>query len=102
MPEPLSAEHVRRIARLSRLTLTDAEVEEYRVRLSAVLASFERLRELDLSGVEPLTNVADAHSRLDPDEPGTTLPTRALLEMAPDTFDSFVKVPKVVGGGGSA
>ena len=91
-----------KIARLSRLAITDAEVADYQVKLSAVVGYVERLRGLDLSRVEPMANVADSTNRLDADVPGPTLSTETLMEMAPAVMPPFVKVPKVLEEGGGA
>jgi aspartyl-tRNA(Asn)/glutamyl-tRNA(Gln) amidotransferase subunit C len=101
-PQQLSADYVRRIARLSRLAINDQEVADYQVKLSAVVGYIERLRKLDLAGVEPMANVADQANRLDEDVPGPTLLTEVLMEMAPAVMPPFVKVPKVFEEGGSA
>lgn len=101
-PHTLSAQHVRRIARLSRLAIKDDQVEPYRHALAAVIAYVDRLRGLDLAGVEPLASPLDATARLDDDTPGPTLPTSALMQMAPDTMEPFIKVPKVLGDAGGA
>jgi aspartyl-tRNA(Asn)/glutamyl-tRNA(Gln) amidotransferase subunit C len=98
----LSADDVRKVARLSRLALSDDQVEAYRDKLSAVLGYVERLREVNVEGVEPLTNVADAVNRLDDDVPGPTLTNETLMRMAPEAMPPFVKVPKVIGDGGGA
>lgn len=100
--EPLPAEYVRRIARLSRLSLTDAQVAEYGARMSAVLGYMDRLRSLDLEGIEPMANVGGTTNRLDEDVPGPTLSNAALMQIAPDKMPPFVKVPKVLGEGGGA
>jgi len=99
---PLSPDYVRRIAKLSRLSLTDEQVEQYGARMSAVLGYMERLRELKLDDVEPMANVGGATNRLDEDTPGPTLSNEALMKIAPDTTPPFVKVPKVLGEGGGA
>jgi aspartyl-tRNA(Asn)/glutamyl-tRNA(Gln) amidotransferase subunit C len=101
-PSPLSAADVRRVASLARLSLSDAQVEQYRAQVSGILGYVDRLRELKLEGVEPLTHASDAVNRLDPDEPGPTLPNAVLMAMAPDPMPPFVKVPKVIGEGGGA
>jgi aspartyl-tRNA(Asn)/glutamyl-tRNA(Gln) amidotransferase subunit C len=101
-PQQLSADYVRKVARLSRLALTDAEVADFQVKLSAVVTYVERLRKLDLSGVEPMANVADSANRLAEDVPGPTLPTETLMRMAPAAMPPFVKVPKVFDEGGGA
>lgn len=103
MAEPqLSADEVRKVARLSRLALSDQQVEQYRGQLAAVLGYVDRLREVGLAGVEPMAHVGDSVNRLDDDVPGPTLPTQTLMKMAPDTMDPFLKVPKVLEDGGGA
>jgi aspartyl-tRNA(Asn)/glutamyl-tRNA(Gln) amidotransferase subunit C len=101
-PQQLSADYVRKIARLSRLAITDAEVADFQVKLSAVVGYVERLRKLDLTGIEPMANVADSTNRLDADVPGPTLPTDVFIEMAPAVLPPFIKVPKVLDEGGGA
>jgi len=101
-PQTLSAEHVRKVAMLSRLALTDAQVEQYQHQLSAVLTYINRLRELDLANVEPMAHVGDMHNRLDADVPRDPLPNSVLMSMAPQTMPPFVKVPKVIDDGGGA
>lgn len=100
----LSAEQVRKVASLSRLALSDAQVEEYRTRLSAVLGYIDRLRELDLAGVEPLWNPVETTNRLADDVPGPTLGNDALMAMLPGgaPMPPYIKVPKVLGEGGGA
>jgi aspartyl-tRNA(Asn)/glutamyl-tRNA(Gln) amidotransferase subunit C len=100
-PQTLSAEHVRKVALLSRLSLTDAQVEQYQHQLSAVLTYINRLRELDLTGVEPMAH-GDTHNRLDADVPREPLPNSVLMSMAPQTMPPFIKVPKVIDDGGGA
>ncbi|MCW5764859.1 MAG: Asp-tRNA(Asn)/Glu-tRNA(Gln) amidotransferase subunit GatC [Phycisphaeraceae bacterium] len=97
-----SAQHVRAVARLSRLAAGDAEVERLRRDLGAILGYVERLRELDLSGVEPMASPLDMTARPAPDEPGPALPTDTLVAMAPASQGPFVRIPKVTGGGGGA
>jgi aspartyl-tRNA(Asn)/glutamyl-tRNA(Gln) amidotransferase subunit C len=100
--QQLSADYVRKVARLSRLALTDAEVTDFQTKLSAVVTYVDRLRQLDLTGVEPLANVADSTNRLDDDTPGPTLPTDTLLKLTPAAMPPFIKVPKVFEEGGGA
>lgn len=98
----LSAEDVRRVARLARLSVDDAEAERERARLGAVLGYVERLRSLDLEGVSPMAHAGDEVNRLRDDEPGAMLDRAALEAMAPATLEGFVRVPKVLGDGGGA
>jgi len=93
---------VRRIARLARLELSDEQVAGFSTRLGATLGYIERLRELDLEGVEPLTHPLDQTNRMDEDVVGQTLDTEALMKIAPESMPPFVKVPKVLGDDGAA
>lgn len=106
MPDPghhqLSADYVRKVARLARLAPSDEQVEKYRGQLSAIITYMERLKTLDLAGVEPLANVGDFTNRMDEDGPGETLPNAVLMKMAPETMEPFIKVPKVLDEGGGA
>lgn len=98
----ISAEQVRRIARLARLEVAPDRVEPLSRDLGEVVAYVDRLRALELEGVEPMTHVGDAANRLAPDDPGRTLATEVLTGMAPEHDGPFVKVPKVLddhGGG---
>ncbi|QQS07925.1 MAG: Asp-tRNA(Asn)/Glu-tRNA(Gln) amidotransferase subunit GatC [Phycisphaerales bacterium] len=100
---PLSIDEVRKVARLARLELTDADAERYGRDLASVLALMARLQRLDLSGVEPLTHVAGEDARTREDDaaapPGLLLDSAALSKIAPAMHDAFLKVPKVLGGG---
>ena len=100
--QTLSAQTVRKVAGLARLALTDSQVEQYREELSKVLGYADRLRALDLAGVEPLANVGETTNRFRDDEPGPTLDNAVLMAMAPASMPPFVKVPKVLGDGGGA
>jgi aspartyl-tRNA(Asn)/glutamyl-tRNA(Gln) amidotransferase subunit C len=68
--------------------------------MTAILGYMDRLRTLDLNGVEPMSHPHDTVNRLDPDEPvpGAALPTEALMRIAPDTHEPFVRVPGVFAG----
>lgn len=102
MPDELTNDAIRRLAKLARIELSDEELPRYRERLSAIRAYVERLRELDLQGIEPLTHVGSQETRLDEDVPGPTIPIEAIMKLAPTSRDGFIVVPKVVGDGGGA
>jgi aspartyl-tRNA(Asn)/glutamyl-tRNA(Gln) amidotransferase subunit C len=101
-PPQLTPDDVRKVARLSRLAVAEADIERYRTELAAVLGYVERLRELDLSGVEPLTHAGDEANRLDDDVPGPMLANAVAMAMAPEPHPPFFGTPKVLGEGGGA
>ena len=98
----LSPDDIRKVARLSRLEVAEADITRYGDELGAVLGYVERLRELDLSGVEPLTHVGDEANRLDEDVPGPVLGNDVAMRLAPESLAPFFSVPKVLGEGGGA
>lgn len=102
--EPLSLADTRKVATLARLALTDAQLDEHRHHLGAILNHVRQLRSLDLSGVEPMTSPVQSVNRLAEDVPGPTLTNEQLMAMAPRgaAEPPFVRVPKVIGGGESS
>lgn len=102
--EPLPLAQVRKVAQLARLSLGDAQLEQYRHQLGSVLTYMERLRGLDLSSVEPLSSPIEIVNRLAEDESGPTLSNEQLMSIAPhgSAAAPFVAVPKVIGGGEGA
>ncbi|MHC4418530.1 MAG: Asp-tRNA(Asn)/Glu-tRNA(Gln) amidotransferase subunit GatC, partial [Planctomycetota bacterium] len=56
MAERIDKAQVRKVAKLSRLELSEAEVEEFTGQLSAILDYMEKMNELDTTDVEPLAH----------------------------------------------
>ncbi|MBL8758092.1 MAG: Asp-tRNA(Asn)/Glu-tRNA(Gln) amidotransferase subunit GatC [Phycisphaerae bacterium] len=101
--QPLSLDEVHAVARLARLDLPADRAELFRHQLGAVIGYVNRLRAMNLEGVEPLASPLEQPGSLAPDEPGPTLSPDTVAALAPERFEHFVKVPKVLGdAGGSA
>ena len=64
----LSKEEVQHIATLSRLELTDEEVEKYRDQLGSILGYVAKLQELDTTGVAELAHGSGLTNVFRPDE----------------------------------
>jgi aspartyl-tRNA(Asn)/glutamyl-tRNA(Gln) amidotransferase subunit C len=92
----IERDQVLHVAKLSRLRLTDEEVERMAGELSAILEHVERISTLDLDGVEPTTHVVALENVLRPDEPRASLPRERALEPAPDPSDGAFRVPSPV------
>lgn len=101
-PEPLSLHAVHKVAKLARLSPSPEQAQRYQAQLSSILTYIDRLRALDLKGVEPMSSPLDSTSPLAADKPGAVLPTGAFMKMAPSAEPPFLKVPKVLGDGGGA
>jgi aspartyl-tRNA(Asn)/glutamyl-tRNA(Gln) amidotransferase subunit C len=102
MPEPLSLEQVRHVAKLARLRLSDAQLELFRGQLSTVLEYVAKISELDVSGIEPMAHPTEITNRLDDDVPSPAMEVEQLLALAPQVEDHFIAVPKVLDTGASA
>jgi aspartyl-tRNA(Asn)/glutamyl-tRNA(Gln) amidotransferase subunit C len=89
----IERDQVLHVARLSRLRLSDDEVEAMAGELSAILDHVERISSLDLDGVEPTTHVVPLENVMRPDEPRPSLPRERALEPAPDPADGAFRVP---------
>lgn len=92
---------LRKVANLARLHLTDEEVRTFTPQLSQVLGYVEKLREVSVEGVEPLTHPLDIPVRLREDQarPLTESERAEILNCAPEVLDNGFRVPPIVGGG---
>jgi aspartyl-tRNA(Asn)/glutamyl-tRNA(Gln) amidotransferase subunit C len=89
----IDREQVLHVARLSRLALSEEEVETMARELSGILGHVDRIAELDLDEVEPTDHVVDLENVLRPDEPRPSWPREQMLEQAPDPADGAFRVP---------
>jgi aspartyl-tRNA(Asn)/glutamyl-tRNA(Gln) amidotransferase subunit C len=96
MAKKIDSEQVRKVAKLSRLELTEAEVEEFSGQLSAILEYMEKMNELDTAGVEPLAHCLPVSNVFRNDAVKESLGTEKALANAPDRDGEFFKVPKIL------
>ena len=87
---------VRRIARLARIKVTDAEAKGLEKELSGILDWVAQLDEVDTTNVEPMTRVVaqDMKKRADTVTDGEI--AGDVTRNAPMREDNFFVVPKVV------
>ena len=87
---------VRRIAKLARLHLEEADVPRVQSELNSILGWIEQLNEVDVEGVAPLAGGANMAMRLRDDVITDGGQQEAVLANAPDRAGAFYAVPKVV------
>jgi len=98
MENLMDSDRARQIGELSRIELTDEQAQTFGRQLADILTYFDKLRELDTAGVEPMVNpCVDRVNVLGPDVPHESLTPDAALANAPDRDGDFFKVPKVLG-----
>jgi aspartyl-tRNA(Asn)/glutamyl-tRNA(Gln) amidotransferase subunit C len=98
----ISRDEVLKVATLSRIRLSDAEVDRLASQLSSILAYVEKLGELDTDAVEPLAHPLPLRNVLRPDEPKPSLSPQDAVGGAPDAADNFFRVPRVLDDGTGA
>ena len=96
MEQKIDTEQVRKVARLARLELTEAEIEEFTGQLGAILAYVEKMNELDTQAVEPLAHCLPISNVFRADEVRESLGPDRTLANAPQRDGSFFKVPKIL------
>lgn len=94
----LTREDVLKLAQLSRLDLTDEEVDEYLKELTKVLQYVEQLQNVDVDGLKPTTQVTGLANVMREDTVKDYGISRDdLLRLAPQTQDGHLKVKRMIG-----
>ena len=96
MAQKIDEAQVRKVAKLSRLELTEAEVQEFTGQLSAILDYVEKMNELDTDNVEPLAHCLPISNVFREDRAKESLGVEKALANAPQRDDHFFKVPKIL------
>jgi aspartyl-tRNA(Asn)/glutamyl-tRNA(Gln) amidotransferase subunit C len=92
----LNRKDVEHVALLSRLELSETELDKFTGQLDAILEYIDVLNQVDTSAVEPMAHVLEIRNVMRADEVQPSLPREAALKNAPDAEDGFFKVPKIV------
>ena len=92
----LDLENLRRLARLGRLELSDAELEAMRPRMESIVAFVDQLKKLDVEGVAPLDHAVDLSNVRRADEPRPGLSAEAALANAPAVVGPYFVVPRII------
>lgn len=87
---------VKRVARLARIAVSDAEAEALKGELNTILGFVEQLNEVDVTGVEPMTAVLPMRMKMRDDVVTDGGKPEAVVANAPSVADRFFAVPKVV------
>lgn len=92
----IDRETVLHVAKLSRLELTEKEVEMYVEQLNRILGHIDQLNKANTNGVEPLAHPLGLTNVFRKDEVKPSLPREEALQNAPEKTDEAYKVPVVV------
>jgi len=96
----LSKFDVEHIAKLARLDLTDKEKTKFAEDLSSIIGYIEKLSEVNIEKVEPMTGGINLESVVRKDEKGKGIADDEMksniIKAAPSREDSYFKVPSIL------
>ena len=97
---PTNRSDVMKIAELAKLHFDESEIDAFTSQFQRILDYMEKLKEVDVEGIEPTSHVSAAEApEIQPireDEVRQSLPTEDALANAPDPGDDYFRVPKVL------
>ncbi|EIQ01985.1 glutamyl-tRNA(Gln) and/or aspartyl-tRNA(Asn) amidotransferase, C subunit [Opitutaceae bacterium TAV1] len=93
MSADLNIDHV---ARLARIELTAEEKATFAAQLGDVLQHIDKLKQVDVTHVEPTAHGFPIYNVWQADEPGPVFTPEQALANAPARRDNMISVPKVV------
>jgi len=98
MDRPMPVPHVaiHEVAHLARLALTPEEEERFGAQLGDVLAYIEQLKEVEVTGVEPMAHAVPLSNVARPDAVRPSLPHEEALRNAPARANGLFVVPRIV------
>ena len=92
----LSIEEIKQISVLTRIAMTDNELDLMRTQMSAILDSVAILNEVDTENVEPTGHSVDVKSVMRDDEKQDSLTQEETLLNAPQREGSFIRIRAVL------
>lgn len=92
----LSRHEVAHLARLSRLALSDEELDEYGRQLDVILGAVARVGEVAAADVPPTTHAVPVVNVFRPDELRPGLTAEEALSGAPAAEDGKFRVPRIL------
>lgn len=99
MSVQLSRDDVAKVALLSRLKLTEAELDRMTDQLGAILGYVERLSEVNTEGIEPMAHAVERTNVFRDDIETPMLPREAALANSPKTDGQYFLVPQIFDAG---
>ncbi|QGU01823.1 Glutamyl-tRNA(Gln) amidotransferase subunit C [Corynebacterium kalinowskii] len=96
MPE-ISREEVAHLAKLSRLALSDEELDIYAEQIDSIVANVSAVGKVAAEGVKPMSHPHDIETRMRPDVVEKTLTAEQALDQAPEAAEQRFVVPQILG-----
>ena len=90
----ISLEQIKHLAHLSRLEFTEEELKEMQGDMGKIVDFVAQIDALDLSGIEPLTQMSDSVNVMREDQTKGMIQKAEALKNAPDANSDYFRVPK--------
>jgi aspartyl-tRNA(Asn)/glutamyl-tRNA(Gln) amidotransferase subunit C len=94
MTMSISLEQIKHLAHLSRLEFSEEELKEMQGDMGKILDFVAQIDALDLSGIEPLTQMSDSVNVMREDQTKGMIQKEEALRNAPDANSDYFRVPK--------
>ena len=92
----ITSEEVRHLSVLTRISMTDDEIEIMRDQMADILDSIEVLREVDTDGIEPTAHSVGLNSVMREDVSSDSISLEDALSNAPLIEGDFIRVRAVL------
>lgn len=93
----LDSDSVKKLSRLAKLSLTETEIVKFTAQLDEILSFFEKLQEVDTTGIEPIAQITGMHNLTRADASAPSVLADQLLACSPrGTRHGHIPVPKVI------
>ena len=90
----ITREQIKHLAHLSRLELSEVELDEMQGDMTKILDFVAKIESLDLQGVAPLTQMSKSVDVMREDEEANMISKEDALKNAPDANSDYFRVPK--------
>ncbi len=94
----ISSKEVQHIAKLARIQLSDQELEKFQRDLAQIVEYFQRLRQVDVSNIAPMTHSIPLRNvaRTDDAHPEDSSILEQMIALAPALKHGFVKIQAIL------
>ena len=93
---PVDRNAIMHVAKLARLTITDAEADKLTKDMQSILKYVEKLGELDVKDVPATAHAVPLDTLLRPDELKPCMPLETVMKNAPERIGDGFGVPKII------
>ena len=92
----ITVNEVKHIAKLSKLNISDDQLDYYADEMNKILEYFKIISKVDTSNIEPLTHITENENITREDVTDKSIDNKEVIKNSPDSFGQYIKVPKIL------